>query len=193
MQDLGLKGARAILVKRVTHSFLERWIVDIQAGDRILDLGSGDFYFAKQFISLLARVDCVDNQVTEGVPEGARYFQLDVRRVCEFNSLIDIRSYKRFFVRNLLQFIERQSAEDLLSCICKHAVPGSHIYIESFFSDPNPSFEVPYHSYWTSRDLRNLLNSRRCRISTAEQTTLGRDEAGKLRTFFSSMLDGELL
>ena len=168
----------------------DEWMQDIIAGSGVFDLGSGDFSFAKELAKLHRVVRCVDIDLEIAVPGEVDFCTADLTRQTELERIFYGSEQSHFFIRNLLQFLDRACVANLIESIRKYAPVNSSIYIETFFGDPDPPFEAEYLSYWNSQELLNLVGSGTKEIRSAQEVVLGQSLDGEYRLFRVSAVAG---
>ena len=168
------------------------WIARIRVGHQVLDLGCGDFSFAKRFVDNGAFVHCIDVDSEVPPPESVKFTRADLREVSALSGVVDVGRLSHIFIRNVLHFLTAAEVESLFARFLSSAPAGCLLYIESFSRDPLPSFDTTFCSYWAGENLAALVEGYAYIHAVGEREVVGKDFAGAVRTFFVSSIIAEI-
>lgn len=157
----------------------------IQPGSTILDLGSGEGKFARMFAKRGAIVTAVDAKFR---PQNEESITFQTASVEEFIAKIGTQQYDLVFMRNILQFLDKNWVfETLFPWLENHVKANGIVGIETFYQDPNPPFDHTMHSFYTTKELtEHLLTWQEMYENEFDEDNF--DFAGTLRHFFISDL-----
>lgn len=163
-------------------TFSEKVLEYIQPGSHVLDLGAGNGWFSRQAADRQAKVTAVDlvapNKESQEIDWQAMSVQEFVERWPKDQE------YDLIFSRNLIQFLDATWTEHMfIPALIQHLRSGGIIAIQTFFRDPEPSFERSLSSLYTVTDLRKLLDPLTI-VDNAEFSDQSKDMKGIPRTFF---------
>ncbi len=173
---------RKYVIRFQSMNFTDTALSLLKPGDAVLDLGAGAGSFAAECVDRQANVTAVDRrQPVEQHPD-IDWRIMDVRGFIE--GLKDTDMYRLIHSRNLIQFLDMDwSKRVLFPTLQKHLLPGGMIGIQTFYQDPEPTFERPISSRYTAADLEVLLQPMEV-IDAKMFRHAGPDMRGVPRIFF---------
>lgn len=165
---------------------VELVVARLKAVDRVLDLGAGAGHQAITFRDAGMKVTAVDIQLPKSLPEDINWVEAKGEEYLE--SLADTVKFEAIFMRNILQFFDREWTEKQLpTLLATHLSPVGPTVINTFYKDPNPPFDHPFRSLYTVQELERLFAG--WTIELAEQFEKdGLDLSGHPRHFFITQL-----
>ncbi len=163
-------------------TFAETTLHYVQPGSRVLDLGAGNGWFARQAVERGAVVTAVDLKDAPQELSGLRWIKQDV--VSFVANWPTQESYDIIFSRNLIQFLSGEWVKkSFFPTALQHLDPHGIFALQTFFQDPEPSFERPLISRYTAEALQENLSS--LKITHLRQFNENApDMKGIPRTFF---------
>ncbi len=125
------------------HSqFTETFLNNIPGEGTIFDLGAGDLRWTKIIAEKHSgqKIIAVDKKIPGDVPSDISFIEDDIREA-------QLEKAGAFFLRNVIQFIPKSEAVELLEKISSLTENGGIVGVETFFRDPVPSFGKPTTCY----------------------------------------------
>lgn len=137
-------------------TFAEKTLHFVQPESKVLDLGSGNGWFAREVIDLGGIVTAVDKNRPPEIPRGVTWFHQDVHEY--LTQLQSSETFNLIFSRNLIQFLDREWVQKtFFPKLISHLAPSGIIAIQTFYQNPEPPFERPLKSTYTEADLQAML------------------------------------
>lgn len=168
-----------------THNFLDIITEHIQQGNTILDLGSGDGTFARKFAEHGAIVIAIDAKYC---PPNEDSITFQKESVEDFVAKKEVQQYDLVFMRNIVQFLEKNWVfETLFPWLDEHVKVHGIVGIETFYHDPKPPFDHPMRSLYTTKELTQYFVTWQ-ELYAKEYDEDNLDLRGALRHFYISDL-----
>lgn len=169
----------------MSKEFIKTVLDCIKPGHHVLDLGTGDGRFARLFAERGAHVTAVDPEAPTTAEPLIDFKKMPVE---EFMSHADTTPYDMVFMRNFIQFLDKQWCFDILfPWVGTRLRGGGILAIHTFYRDPEPPFDHPMRSLYPINELKEhfVLWPE---VLAEEYCERGLDMAGQERTFFVSDL-----
>lgn len=160
--------------------FVNIFIENIEPGHKVLDLGAGSGEYSQMFAEKGAQVTAVDSKLPDFLDNSIISHKMSIE---DFISEDDSQ-YDLVFMRNLIQFLDKQWVfESLFPWIEKHLNKDGIIGIATFYKDPVPPFDHSMRSLYTLDELsQHFLKWQE--IFKEQREHDGPDLSGKTRHFF---------
>ena len=131
--------------------FTSIFLNHIKPGHKVLDLGAGSGDFSQMFADKGAIVTAVDSKIPVDLGESIIPKKMKIE---EFIAHENDERYDLIFLRNILQFLDKQWVFDvLLPWFQGHLNTGGIIGIETFYQEPEPAFDHPMRSLYSAPEL----------------------------------------
>src|SRR3989344_8431123 len=168
-----------------SEDFTKVFLEQIQPGDAILDLGAGTGAFSQTFMEHGAVVTAVDVRMPDGLGDAIVSKKMSVQ---DFVAKAMDEQYEAFFLRNIIQFLDKQWVfETLLPWLTSHVRTGGHIAIQTFYAEPVPPFDRQMTSLFVIEELAAAFPTWP-ELYRASGEHEGPDMAGNIRRFFTASL-----
>ena len=163
-------------------TFSDRVIEYFKPGHKVLDLGAGNGWFARKAVERGAIVTAVDLKDAPQELSGIRWIKQDV--VSFVANWPTQESYDIIFSRNLIQFLSGEWVKkSFFPNVLEHLSKNGMLALQTFFQDPEPSFERPLISRYAAEVLQENLSSLKIiHIRQFKENAL--DMKGTPRTFY---------
>lgn len=165
----------------INRDFNEIFLSYLKTGHKVLDLGAGAGDFSQAFADKGASVTAVDPRLREDLGESVIRKKMKVE---EFIAQAQKDLYDLVFMRNILQFLDKQWVFDiLLPWLQEHVNRDGVIGIETFYQEPEPAFDHPMDSLYSAQELIEHFLAWQ-EIYLEQYGHIGHDMKGRLRHFF---------
>ncbi|MEK7584489.1 MAG: methyltransferase domain-containing protein [Patescibacteria group bacterium] len=164
-----------------TKVFLEQ----IRRGDTVLDLGTGSGEFSQMFADRGARVTAVDVRMPDDLDDAIVPKKMSVQ---DFIAETKDEQYDEIFLRNIIQFLDKQWVLDsLVPWLQDHVRAGGVVGIQTFYEEPRPPFDHPRKSLYSLEELAVAFPTWP-ELYREEREREGPDMEGNIRRFFIASL-----
>lgn len=163
-------------------TFSQKVLQYIHPGHKVLDLGAGDGWFARECLMQQAVVTAVDLKPPPVLDRDIDWHTMNVK---DFLDRLPTRElFQVIYSRNLIQFLDNAWVRDsLLPQLIQHLQPGGILAIQTFYRDPEPAFKSTAPSLFTVDDLTALLRQLHM-VYAREFSETSPDMIGVSRKFF---------
>ena len=166
-------------------NFTETFLLQIQPGWLVLDLGAGDGHFTRMFADQNARVIAVDPKFSGIENKNITIFRMRLEDFIKQNSTT---KYDAVFMRNVLQFLDRNWVmKTLIPWLDENVMSQGVVGIETFYQNPIPSFDQSVSSLFTVRELLENFQGWQTLLKDQHEH-FSPDLQGNKREFFTSDL-----
>ncbi|MEK7519161.1 MAG: SAM-dependent methyltransferase [Patescibacteria group bacterium] len=167
------------------QDFTKTFLDLLKPNQHVLDLGAGEGKFSRMFLERGTIVTAVDIRIPKQEEEKFRAVRMKIEDYC---NTPNTEKYNRFFLRNVIQFLDKNWVfEILFPWIENHSSDSSIVAIETFYQDPEPPFDHPMRSLYSLDEL-TLHFMTWVEHFARQYSHMGLDMGGQTRKFFLSSL-----